>query len=407
MINKKIYTTLPVFKKSKVKYQIAGVINLTDAQKKVIEDGNKKRLSDAANMEIEYEPGTIPATTRGIIVPSKSSPTTLFTTTPTLGKKVIRLDNGETNDYYEVDVDSNGKPIFNTKVKLDDAKKKDYSKKYYFGEPSTATSTFTVNMSDNLPANNIKVNNANSMAKAKKETYVEKSIPKTPVTKTVVKPTPIDPRKQEIMKFQKSLVNNYGAPENLSIDGIIGDATRKAYDVVKDEPNMKKYLTKYPELNTTPVTPVENTKPVTTTEVKETTVPKEEVGLMYIEHLQKSLNKNNPDRPPLKLTGIMDKATADALMSTQFFKDNVEAHMRLYPDLKKYTYKGRTSEVLKKASGLSDTTYPFRQENYQHAPQFAIKDNRNKYKKVVENNREYIKAYSKSTKKQLGGYYFM
>ena len=65
-------------------------------------------------MEIEYEPGTIPATTRGIIVPSKSSPTTLFTTTPTLGKKVIRLDNGETNDYYEVDVDSNGKPIFNS-----------------------------------------------------------------------------------------------------------------------------------------------------------------------------------------------------------------------------------------------------------------------------------------------------
>ncbi len=40
-------------------------------------------------------------------------------------------------------------------------------------------------------------------------------------------------------------------------------------------------------------------------------------------------------------------------------------------------------------------------------PQFAIKDNRNKYKKIVENNREYIKAYSKSTKKQFGGYYFM
>lgn len=54
MINKKIYNTLPVFKKSNKKYQTAGQVSLTDAQKKIIEDGNKKRLSDAANMEIEY-----------------------------------------------------------------------------------------------------------------------------------------------------------------------------------------------------------------------------------------------------------------------------------------------------------------------------------------------------------------
>ena len=103
-------------KKSKVELQGGG--KLTEEQKKIIEDGNKKRISDAANMEIEYEPGTIPSTTRNITVPSKSSATTPVATTPTLSKKVIRLEENGTNDYYEVDVDSNGKPIFNTKVKL-------------------------------------------------------------------------------------------------------------------------------------------------------------------------------------------------------------------------------------------------------------------------------------------------
>lgn len=34
MINKKIYTTLPIFKKNKAKYQTAGVITLTAEQKK-------------------------------------------------------------------------------------------------------------------------------------------------------------------------------------------------------------------------------------------------------------------------------------------------------------------------------------------------------------------------------------
>lgn len=130
-------------KKSKVELQGGG--KLTEEQKKIIEDGNKKRISDAANMEIEYEPGTIPSTTRNITVPSKSSATTPVATTPTLSKKVIRLEENGTNDYYEVDVDSNGKPIFNTKVKLSDTQKKDYSNKYYFNEPPTVTSNPTLN----------------------------------------------------------------------------------------------------------------------------------------------------------------------------------------------------------------------------------------------------------------------
>ena len=199
---------------------------LTEEQKKKIEESNKKRISDAANMEIEYEPGTIPPTTRDITVPFKSSTTTPVTTAPVSGKKVIRLEENGTNDYYEVDVDNNGKPIFNTKVKLDDTQKKDYSNKYYFNEPPTVTSNPTLDAPASVTAINKKGNSSIVERKA--------------TTKT---DSPQVTRNKELQKE----LNKEGY--KLDVDGIIGTATYNALNSSKNfTKDLRHYSKTYPEL---------------------------------------------------------------------------------------------------------------------------------------------------------------
>lgn len=221
MINKKIYNTLPVFKKSNKKYQTAGKVTLTDAQKKIIEEGNKKRILDAANMEIEYTPGT---------APSVKSTTTPVPTAPISNKTVVRLDDGSTNDYYEVDVDANGKPIFSTK-------KKNYSDsgKYYFDESPAATT--------NVPTLAVPASVTPKIA----NTGIA-SENKPPVKKVAQESKPKGSR--EVMALQKKLNDTYGA--NISVDGLIGNQTRKAfYNANLSEEERQKYLSANPKLNKT------------------------------------------------------------------------------------------------------------------------------------------------------------
>ena len=177
-------------------------------------------------MEIEYESGTIPSTTRGITVPSKSSAATPVTTTPTSGKKVVRLEENGINDYYEVDVDSNGKPIFNTKVKLDDAKKKDYNSKYIFEEPSVIAVKPVLDAPTSVT----------TMNKEGNTSVVEKK----PIVKT---DSPQVARNKELQKELNK--EGYG----LTVDGIIGTATYNALNSSKNfTENLRHYSKTYPEL---------------------------------------------------------------------------------------------------------------------------------------------------------------
>lgn len=141
MINKKIYNTLPVFKKNNKKYQLGG---MSAEETKKIKDRTKEiRDTEAERMKDESIKTTIVASNNSPIISSTSS-TTPVTTAPTSNKTVVRLEEDGTNDYYEVDVDAAGKPIFSTKTKLTTTQKKDYNSKYVFTEPTTTTNVPTL-----------------------------------------------------------------------------------------------------------------------------------------------------------------------------------------------------------------------------------------------------------------------
>lgn len=236
MINKKIYNTLPVFKKSNKKYQTAGKVTLTDAQKKIIEDGNKKRLSDAANMEIEYTPGT---------APSAKSTTTPVTTAPISNKKVVRLDDGSTNDYYEVDVDAAGKPKFNTKRQLTATQKKDYNSKYVFTEPTTTNvptlavpASVTPKIASTSTAREDRPSIRNNTSSEKKPQVVKPTV----TTKKTI------PYNTEVENFQ--FMYNYANRDKVGFiplgeDGKIGPKTAEAMANVNMYPKeLKDYVSK-------------------------------------------------------------------------------------------------------------------------------------------------------------------
>ena len=231
MINKKIYNTLPVFKKSNKKYQFGGMSE-EEARKirdkaKEIKDIEAKRMKDESRKK-----AMIPASNDSSITSSTSS-TTPVSATPTSKKTVVRLD----NDYYEVNVDADGKPVFNTKNQLNDTQKKSYSDKYYFAEsPATATSVPTLA----VPAS---VTVAPKIA----NTGIAREN-KPPVKKVAQESKPKGSR--EVMALQKKLNDTYGA--NISVDGLIGNQTREAfYNANLSEEERQKYLSANPKLNKT------------------------------------------------------------------------------------------------------------------------------------------------------------
>lgn len=171
-------------KKSKEKLQIGGfpaekAKAIKDSAKE-IRDIEAKRQEEAS---IKAANDAIIAASNKTSVVSNTSPTTPIATAPTLGKKIIRLDDGKTNDYYEVDVDSSGKPLFDTKIKLDDVKRKDYNSKYIFEEPSIVatkpvldapTSVTTINKKGNTPATSPVNNPTDSTKTAIDSSFINK-----------------------------------------------------------------------------------------------------------------------------------------------------------------------------------------------------------------------------------------
>lgn len=202
--------------------QVGGNTALTEEQKQFV-----KQIRDEESAK--YLPA---ASKNSSIVPS-ISPTPPVTTISTSGKKVIRLD----NDYYEVDVDSKGAPIFTKDMsnsKLSAAKKQEYSNKYYFNESPTVTNIPVLDASTAVTTVSKVTNTGNA-----NET-------KLPVKKAVQKPKPKG--SAEVMALQTELNKSYGT--NIPVDGFIGNQTREAFYAAElSDEAREKYLNANPELN--------------------------------------------------------------------------------------------------------------------------------------------------------------
>lgn len=244
MINKKIYNTLPVFKKSNKKYQLGGMS--AEEAKKIRDRAKEIRGTEAERMKDESIKTMIVASNNSPITPSTSS-TTPVTTAPISNKTVVRLDDGSTNDYYEVDVDAAGKPMFNTKTKLTATQKKSYSDsgKYYFDESPAATTsvptlavTATPKIASTSTASENKPSIRNNTSSEKKPQVVKPTV----TTKKTI------PYNTEVENFQ--FMYNYANRDKVGFiplgeDGKIGPKTAEAMANVNMYPKeLKDYVNK-------------------------------------------------------------------------------------------------------------------------------------------------------------------
>ena len=163
------------------------------------------------------------------------------------GKKVVKINDGGNNDYYEVTVKDDGNLDFNSKVKLDAAKKAEYTG-YLFDDVEEAP----------LPTKNTYVASKNMQTNIAKTASTK---PKQPVATTSAD-------KAAILQLQKDINSLYDL--SISEDGIIGTETRSTIANLNiPESERQAIYNRFPQLKTS------TTKTVSTTnKPKPATAPK-------------------------------------------------------------------------------------------------------------------------------------
>ena len=257
----------------KKKYQVAGetgIFDTEESRKKYIDsnftnlNNNKKEtLPNPEPVKMSYVAPNlnvgVPTSNESQISVNNTPTTNTATNAPANRKQVVILD----NKYYEVDVDNNNKPIFNTARVLTDTDKANMSDRYVFETPtsttnptiSTQTNSGTINERMNTNAGGAYGTNTNNPKVA--------TNPKTQATapkKLAASISDNDKLKvnkgltRDNIKSLQSLINIY-LPENtpLNEDGVIGQKTiaaaKQAYP--KMEKNIQGIMKEYfPDLAT-------------------------------------------------------------------------------------------------------------------------------------------------------------
>ena len=144
------------------------------------------------------------------------------------GKKIVKLDNGESNDYYEVAVKDDGNLDFDNKVKLDAAKKAEYTE-YSFDD---AKETPLPTKNTYVAPKNMQTNIAKAASTKPKQPAVNNSADKA-----------------AIMQLQNNVNSLFGL--DIEVDGRIGPETRGAIANldISDEQKQSIY-NQFPQLKT-------------------------------------------------------------------------------------------------------------------------------------------------------------